>query len=353
MSAVASKHPNDVEDVRAAFRLGWAIAELRGRYRPDFRAGESGVQQAPIARTGHALPLANERTSKEQRIEVIHVLEGLSEQLEATFPTASGDTKMKRLDVTLRKLDKTPEDSGAWNELANGLYYWDADIQDRLALIPIQSAAYQLGRGLAETYWALDSQIADSKDARSWLVLLGDDRRATLNRLIARLADFVDPLTVPAVAASLDAWGELASDPHWRLQPDARPALAQQALLWRDLIRGERRPRDLIAGTSALQQIKLLRKLWPVLWPQFVTGVFAVAAVVDAAIALASGAKNVGLATAFGVLGGLGITSASLYGRAKASATSLLASIRDATERERVGHAATRRPKRAQGPQPR
>lgn len=350
MSAVASGHPNDIDHVRAAFRLGWAIAELRGRYRPDVRARELDVEHAPIARTGHALPLGNERTTKEQRIEVIRVLEGLSEQLEISFPTAAGDTKMKQLDPTLRKLDKTPQDAGASDQLANGLYYWDADIQDRLALIPILSAAYQLGRGLAETYWALDPQITDSQDARSWLVLLGDDRRATLKRLIARLADFVDPLTVPAVTGSLDAWGELAGDQHWRLQPDTRPILGQQALLWRDLIRGEQRPRDLIAGTNALRQIKLLPELWPVLWPQLTLGLLAVAALVGAAIALASGAKNVGFATAVGVLGGLGITSASLYGRAKASATSLLASIRDATERDRVGRAATHRPERTQHP---
>jgi hypothetical protein len=344
--SVFQPHPQDYEVVRASFRLGWALAELRGRYRPDLRSGESSVEQAPIARTGHALPLGNERTANEQRIELIRALEGLSEQLDVEFKTAAGKTKMDLLDETLRLLDHKQSDEGAWNTLSNKLYRWDAAIQDRLALLPAQSAAYQLGRGLAETFWALDTRITEATDPRSWELLLGGTRRVTLKRLAARLVDYIDPLTLPAVTSSLDAWGDVAADGTWRSQDDARSSLEEQTLLWRDLIRGERSPRDLIAGTNALRQATLIPRLWPVLWQQLLTGAVALVLLVGGAIALASGAKNGGLATAVTILGGLGLTSAGLYARAKSSATSLLSSIRDATERTRIGTAATTTPPR-------
>jgi hypothetical protein len=53
-------------------------------------------------------------------------------------------------------------------------------------------------------------------------------------------------LTIPAVSISLDAWAEVATDSTWRDEPTARRWLFKQGLLWRDLIRGERRPADLV-----------------------------------------------------------------------------------------------------------
>ena len=98
---------------------------------------------------------------------------GASEQLDVEFKTTAGKTKMDLLDETLRLLDHKQSDEGAWNTLSNKPYRWDAAIQDRLALLPAQSAAYQLGRGLAETFWALEPRIMESTDPRSWELLLG------------------------------------------------------------------------------------------------------------------------------------------------------------------------------------
>jgi hypothetical protein len=43
--------PSDIEQVRYAFRLGWVIAELRGRYRPDrFGKREPGQRSPATAR---------------------------------------------------------------------------------------------------------------------------------------------------------------------------------------------------------------------------------------------------------------------------------------------------------------
>jgi hypothetical protein len=346
-----SPPPNDLDDVRAAFRLGWALAELRGRYRPDIKIDEQTGGAPTLGRTWKALPLGNERTAHEQRIEVIRVLRGLSGQLDLNFEKKEGrktSLVMARLDEHLRALDIDPGNKAAWNNLTEQFYEWDAHNQDALVMRPNQSAAYQLGRGLAETFWMLDPTVADANDMRSWLFLFGERRRETLARLASRLSGYMDALALPAVGMPLEAWGELAQDERWRDQVNVRPQLHAQGLLWRDLIRGERRPRDLIAGTSALGQVRLIGRLLPVLWPQLLVGAIAFCLLVVGAALLAAGAGDRGWNTALGVLGGIGLTSVGLYARAKSTAMSLLASVRDALERERVGRAANLRPKRSE-----
>jgi len=76
----------DAAQVTSAFRLGWAIAELRGRYRPTVEHVERG---ASSRRADNALPLAAERTTIEQRIELFMVVRGLSHTLELDFPDGS------------------------------------------------------------------------------------------------------------------------------------------------------------------------------------------------------------------------------------------------------------------------
>ena len=44
----------------------------------------------------------------------------------------------------------------AWEAAAEAIYYWDEQIQDGLGVSAELLAAYQLGRGLAEAFWALD-----------------------------------------------------------------------------------------------------------------------------------------------------------------------------------------------------
>jgi len=67
--------------------------------------------------------------------------------------------------------------------------------------------------------------------------------------------------------------------------------------------------------------------------------VFAALLVVGGAL-LASGAKYPGLTTAISILGALGLTSASLYARAKAGLTSLLGNLKLAVDQQRVRQAA-------------
>jgi hypothetical protein len=347
IGAKAGQPGDDADSVRSAFRLGWAIAELRGRYRPDLIDNPVPDPGPAVAGPDHALPLANERTPVEQRVEIVHAVNGLSGALGLDFP-ADGHTRPQQLDSFLKVLERDSDDGGAWNGLTHALYEWDSQIQDALVLRPDQAAGYQLGRGLAETYWSLHPEVGDPTDARCWVFLLGPRRRATLKRYAARLVAFLDPLVLPAVRASLDSWGDVAEDEQWRNQPEARNQLYAQGLLWRDLIRGERRPEDLdpVSVGDLVQEVQLIRKLWSAFWPQLALGVLGSAVLVLGVIGLAAGFKDRAIATAFAVLGALGITITGAYARAKANAASVLATVRDAIERERVGRAAALVPER-------
>lgn len=323
----------------AAFRFGWAIAELRGRYRPNVSHDDEHTGAPELKRSEHDLPLSPERSPSDQRGEVILVVEGLSRQLGLAFPEAQG------LDAIMPQLDAKPEDTDAWNALTEVFYSWDKKIQDALVLMPLLSAGYQLGRGLAETYWELDPAITDPLDSRSWDVVLGPERRSALKRLTGRLATFVDPLTIPAIGVSLEAWGEVAADPVWRVETDARKDLYKQGLLWRDLVRGERRPEDLVVRKGVAGRVGVILPFLRAFWPQLLIGVVAVAALVVGASQLTTSSGSKSGDTLISILGGLGVTSASLYARAKATATSTLGALRKAFDADRVGAAATLRPK--------
>jgi hypothetical protein len=346
----ADNQPADADSVRSAFRLGWAIAELRGCYRPDMIDSPLPDPGPAIVRLHHELPLANERPVEEQRRELVVAVKGLSSQLGLDFPL-DGSTRGEQLDPLLEAMSARSDD--AWESFTSYLYDWDSQIQRTLVLRPGQGAGYQLGRGLAETYWALDPEVTDPNDARCWLFLLGPRRRATLNRYVARLVAYLDPLVLPAVSASLGEWGEVAADQRWRSRPDARKRLYLQGLLWRDLIRGERRPQDLdpVPVADLFQEVQLIHKLWSAFWPQLLFGLLGAVVLVVGVIGLVGGLgiESKSLATALAVLGVFGLTLASAYAKAKANAASVLATARNTIEQERVGRAATLRPPRPQG----
>ncbi len=339
--------PTDADDVISAFRLGWAIAELRGRYRPDLQKAASEQATHGAKRPEHALPLFDERSWKEQRIEVEEIVDALSVALNLEELASDGrQVGFKQLQKPMSDLDGNPDDAKTWNQLTEGFYEWDAAIQDELTLKPRPAAGYQLGRGLSEAYWNLHPELDDPSDFRSWTFLLGEHRRATLITLLRRLAAYVDRLTVPAVMTSLEGWGEVAADRRWRAAPDARGVLREQAVLWRDLIRGEQRSEDLdLRGRSAFSAVGVLVPLLRTLYPQLILIGAAIVALLIGATHLASGTKSTSPNVIYTILGGLGITSASLYAKAKSAATSLFALLRATFDADRAGRAATILPK--------
>src|ERR1700726_4117678 len=90
----------DAKDVLAALRLGWSVAEMRGRNRPDGPPGE--VIGMPD-HLDHPLPLRIERGKTELRIEIQSVVAELARRLcvdeapDGTSYIAALDEKTKLL----------------------------------------------------------------------------------------------------------------------------------------------------------------------------------------------------------------------------------------------------------------
>src|SRR5262249_1301254 len=159
--------PDDDQQVIAAFRMGWYLAEVRGRNRPN------GPAHPDIKMPGgdrRPLPLRIERTGPERRIEAQGVLAKKAQEL-GVDGDGHGGSYGKRVDQEAHQLDsarkaKAPE-GPPWEALADVLWRFDAHIQDALsATSEMHACAYQLGRGLAEMYWALVP--VGGQGAQSW-----------------------------------------------------------------------------------------------------------------------------------------------------------------------------------------
>lgn len=344
----------ELEEVRFAFRLGCAISELRGRYRPDlFRCPippDPGAVPQPHAFSGrdqHQLPLDSERGLGEIRIEIRHAIGGLAEALELELPAL--DTFAARLREF--EADRRRDAASAWPAISELVYEIDAAIQDELLVPAAQAAAYQLGRALADTYWALDPK-RNANEWGSWQFVLGDERCEAIKRTTLRLSSYLGASVVAAVHGPLSAWNAYAKQqPGGEIKivdgiPTERvlPTLNKQGILWRDLVRGERLPQDLHEDTATptAKDQDLWRRLSlyktavrPMIGP-IAVALIAVLALLAGAWFLASGTQRPGLTTAITIAGALGLTSASLYAKAKAQAFGLLRNIQHAVSSERI-----------------
>jgi hypothetical protein len=225
----------------------------------------------------------------------------------------------------------------AWRQMADLFYAWDAHVQDALAARSFgTSSAYQLGRGLAEAFWALDPTAAAPDDARGWGFLLGPARRTALTRLLDRLAPQLPALTADAVSWSLQRWSDVAADAAWRGGSDAIPCLAQQARVWRDLLLTGREPAAMVDSGALLRRA---RNLWPVVrsfLPE--VGILALSVGILSGAAALLGGHNSGHAeaAALAVLGATGISGAGLAAKAKDSAHQVLDHLRTELNRDVV-----------------
>jgi len=228
------------------------------------------------------LDAANERSEVERQIEATKVLSSLGNvdllKIDITTLSGSGDDKWgpipegKRLKTpdmlrylvcrlitatwpdidpihaTLSTIEVTPDEKAMskddwWRRVAWFLWAWDEALQDQLAAGKFGTAsAYQLGRGLSESYWALNPDLPDER--HQWTFLLGEDRVRALGDLSQRLAPVFSQYTAPAVTASVDTWGEVAKSPGDFVEPIT--ALERQVVIWRDLLVTGRDPLTLV-----------------------------------------------------------------------------------------------------------
>jgi hypothetical protein len=287
------------EDVRAAARAGLAAAEAIVQH-----------EQAAIA--GEELGAA----ALQQSITVLQKFIGV------------GDVRVCVGEVRARVQIIADAARKPWEHFSKLLWDFDAHIQDRLsATSESQACAYQLGRGLAETYWALDTNQRGG--SASWEFLLSEQRCAELSRLAGRLAAYMDEYTAPAIAGSLEVWRQVAAKPTWRgADPVAEQALYRQIRRWYELIVLRQDPTTLIKPTSLIKNYRTLGRAIRLFWPQLVATIIGLAFLVTLLILLGSRGGAAWEKTLSGILAAVGFSLAGLTGALKNSAQAMLKRLR-------------------------
>lgn len=332
-------------------RFGWALAELRGRlYFGDQDPGRLIPEGPP--RANHALPISEERSPKELLIENKKVVTALAKRtcLDG-LPTLETTLARSLSAVLLNLADKVPEKTtdpsheATWNAFCDCLYGWDADIQDALASMSYgESAAYQIGRGLAECSWALDSRTS-ADEIMGWTHVLGSIRCVALTRLLETLGSYVPHLTGQAIKGSIAHWQRLAADPAWRCDPTAPIFLRQQVSIWKDLLLAEVDPHVFELPQNPLKKFATILPILRSLWPQLACGFISVMTTAWGAWIFTRHSTGVWGEMTFAA-GIFGITGSSLATRAKATTNSLMNRLRSAVEADEVVRSVTRTPPR-------
>jgi hypothetical protein len=321
--------PEDSAEVLSALRLGWYVAEVRGRNWPG---GPVPPAESLPNRQGHVLPLRIERTHEELRIEAQVVVRQLARDLGVDTITVDGQPRNQAdyIDQQAKELAEATSMAApaAWQALASSIYQLDAHTQDVLAAHSgTQSAAYQLGRGLAEVYWALDPSAAcDPPTPDCWVFLLGPQRCNELARLAGRLSGYFNPYCCPALAGTLRLWLSVASDPQWRA--GAEGLLYQQLRRWYELLILGQDPSTLIKPYTVIQNWHAPLRALRALWIQVVTAAVSLALVIALITLTVSGSGNAFLKALFGVLGVVGLSAATVQAGLKNTAQSLLIRLR-------------------------
>jgi hypothetical protein len=333
--------------VQSAIRLGWYLAEVRGRNRPDPPPG--AAPKVP-PRTNYPLPLRIERSPDEQRDQAEAVLFALVDKLaiDSETPIRYGEALRKHLDALadLRAtVDPNPADVvETWNDAADWLWRLDAHIQDVLtAGSDTQACGYQLGRGLAECYWALDPGSAEGWD--SWTFLFDQARCGELSRLAGRLSGYMQPFGAPAITGSLEVWKELAGDPGWRVVANARDNLYGQIRTWYELLVLGKDPTTDIRPYQLIKGWRPTLRAAMVFLPQLVLAGIGVAGTVLLLLVLSADKTSHLLATLSGVVAALGLSVAGITAKVKSQAQAVGSRLRQDVYTDLIAVAITNVPR--------
>lgn len=332
-----------------ALRLGWAVAEVRGRHWPHGPRPRS--TPLPL-RPDLVLPLRSQRVGSASRQEAVASLITLVGRMDLdrdnTFEAAlqaalapwsgpAGDPPASAGGPGPVAPAAAPTDDDAWRPAGTFFLHWDAWFQDELSGRAESLAnGYLLGRGLAECFWGLGPedqwQLDGATSAVSLPFLLGDDRRRELSRMLGRLEPGVThEMTPPAVAGSLEAWGVVASDPRWSRDPGLRVALYEQVRRWYQLLILGQDPTTLIRPYARLLNPTGIARAARIFWPQIALGLVSVA-LVTAFLAVVGSAGDVGAVPVWLSLlatGGFGaFAAAGLLAKGKSAAQRVITRLR-------------------------
>jgi hypothetical protein len=371
----------DIAQLRAALNLGWSMAELRGRLRYGHVEPPGTVDYQFPREQFHALPIGGEHSLVEQQIATRVAAGLLAQQFEVDAPLpkrkepASDTVKALAIDLegalaaaerhgrSALRPDTHPADSEvgkAWEAAAEAIYYWDAQIQDGLSVSAQLHAAYQLGRGLSEAFWALSPEVPEPltkptlastespPHPGSWEFLFGPRRKLMLGVYLTLLEGALTPLTGPAVQGPLTRWCAFIAGGDARKHPDdSLEALRGQLQNWRDVLLGSRDPASFAKGFGFRLGLRQAWRVVRTLPLETLLGAGGIALLGVAGYFLGANTHNTGTAILASVLGFFGVTGAGLLAWAKARAAVLSVRLREAFYRDLVEAQATVLPKGA------
>jgi hypothetical protein len=290
-------------------------------------------QQAVVARRRQALAARQFSHAPEAAVQIEQAgcaaeeagkaaLEHVIETLTRQGPEAAAEA------ITQHQQELAAAARQPWADLAELMWQFDAHVQDRLAaLSESQAIGYQLGRGLADTYWALDPERQHG--SAGWSFLLGGRRCDELSRLTGRLAAYMGEYTAPAVAGSLEVWKSVVSTPAWLGDPrQTGQALYSQIRRWYELIILGQDPTTLIAPAAFIRDYRLLARALKIFWPELAATVVGLAALITLLVLVNTGGAAAWAKTLSGVLAIVGLSLAGLTGTLKNSAQALLRRLR-------------------------
>jgi hypothetical protein len=401
--------PDDAEKVLTAIRLGWAVAEVRGRNRPDAPPGAKAALPGPPS---GALPLRVEQTPTELRIEVQALLSVMAGDLRldrgkdhTDFPKAIDD-QAKRLyqarkatagagiakapgeagtagpggvgpggaeavggaavpgvavadgatpdgagPVVMIAASETPapesvpgDPSSEWLSLQELIFKFDQHIQSTLACgADTVACGYQLGRALAEPYWALDPGLPDKTPSpAAWWFLLGQERGGEMSRLVGRLTGYFHPLTAAAIAGSVQIWKHVAADPAWR--ENAVDELFLQVRRWYGLVVMKQDPTILVQPYAMVRNFRMMFRALRVFWPEIAGAAVAAAALSGFAVAVGQNHISSFAKSALGFIAIAGFSVAGVMTRLKSQAQVMVTRLRQDVYTDLVAVAITTAP---------
>lgn len=339
--------PADGRRVVTAIRLGWAVAEVRGRNRPDALPALS--VPVPDPGRGHPLPLGIERSRTQCRVAAQAGLIYLARELHVDCgpdrASFAADVDQAAHDLHIARCAPRSARAGAqaecaWQALSKLIWQFDAHIQDQLAAASgTESAGYQLGRGLAETYWALDP-VAPAGWA-SWAFLLDKKRCNELMLLTGRLSAYMQPFSAAAIAGSLEVWQRVAGDREWRRQPTTVEDLYRQIRNWYELVVLDQDPTKLIQPYRLLKDWRVVCKAATIFLPQLLLAALGLGAVVVLPFALGAGHSQRWLAALTSVLAAVGLTTSALTAKLKSASQALTTRLKQDTYTDLIAESIT------------
>jgi hypothetical protein len=346
----------------------WEVAVASERTRVG-RAGDADDQRT-VPAMGPGVPAHPERRAKAPPVEAspkrqpakdlipgrqigLRVLQdaysGLCQAI-AADPQTAARRGIALTDAGLQAIVATTQP--AWENLAELIWRFDAHIQDQLtATSETQANAYQLGRALAETYWALDT--AQDDGSSGWHFLLGDERCSEMERLVGRLGAYMGEFTAPAIVGSVEIWNEVAKTAAWHADRQlAASALYSQIRRWYELIILGQDPTTLISPYRLLKGYRTVGRALKLFWPQLVATLVGLGFLVALLVLLTIGGGATWFKTLSGVLAAVGVSLAGITGSVKNSAQAALKRLRQDAYTELVALAVLTAPPAPKGMQP-